>query len=152
MPRLRGNAWTPECAARLRKARMDAGMNGVELSARVGHSHSRVCQLENLTDGRGPSLHLLVALADALDCSVDHLLARPHAAEPHAAEGNDLIGLLHSMSSPALSLLSGHIEAVETVRRLARERAAGGPKLPQVRPPKRRYSSSASRRGGRGRA
>ena len=56
---------------RLRKTRMDAGLNQRELGEKAGCSEAMVSQMEKGT--KTPGLPLLTAIADALGCSIDYL-------------------------------------------------------------------------------
>lgn len=67
----------------MRRRRVAGGYSGVELAARAGISIGFLSELE--TGKRNPSPATLTALAKALDCQVEDIMARPTLA-PMPAE------------------------------------------------------------------
>lgn len=65
---------TGTLGARLREARLRAGLTQVELSKKVGlPSHSTICDYEIGKRGKRPDIRLLVRICSALDISIDYL-------------------------------------------------------------------------------
>lgn len=63
--------------ANLKRHREAAGLSQAELSRRLGHRASWICDLERGRDGRAPSLETVERLSDALGLWPEVLLRRP---------------------------------------------------------------------------
>jgi putative transcriptional regulator len=61
---------------RVRMQRVLAEVTQAELAERVGVSRQTIVSIE--AGDYGPSVYLAIALADALDTTVDHLFRIPH--------------------------------------------------------------------------
>lgn len=141
MPGPTGVPWTPECGARVRRARKAKAMTGPDLAHAMGWSPHRFPDVSKIERARNSvSGRTLVQLADALDVSTDWLLGRRFAA------ALDLHKAVWRLNEAGLRELRTDIEAVEAVRRIASERWTSAE---AVDAPRRRRAGSAHRKGQR---
>ena len=76
---------------RIKRYRTDQGISQEELAERIGTIHKHISNME--IGIKGPSLEMLVMLANALDVSADDLLTDnlKHSSSPVSTEIHDLL-------------------------------------------------------------